>query len=71
VRGAPRTYDLAGEWIFAESLCGENDASDRQYVTDVLNGGAAAHAHQGKPDAALNQFIIDCRLIAEPFTTTV
>ena len=67
VRGAPRTYDLAGEWIFAEALWGRNESSDRHYIAEVLKGGAAAHAYHGEPDAALNQFIIDCRGVAEPF----
>lgn len=41
--GEPATFDLVGEWIFAETLFGPSVPDAARYVNDVLRGGAPAH----------------------------
>ncbi|HEV7428562.1 MAG TPA: RiPP maturation radical SAM C-methyltransferase [Thermoanaerobaculia bacterium] len=67
VRGAPRTFDLAGEWVFAEALWGRDIESDRLYRSQVLDGGSPAHAHYDPPDETLKEFLFRCRGATQPF----
>ncbi len=51
--GEPASYDLVGEWLFAESLFGSDSLDAEGYIEDVLRGRSPAHRglHSGKKPA--------------------
>jgi len=69
VQGAPRTYDLAGEWIFGGALWGDDEQRDLEYVENVLHGASPAHRLSTSFDDAvtLSDAIVTCRQLVEPF----